>query len=63
LLWKSAGEQQALEDEIEKLLQEAYNTAITKLEANRKPLDALTQALVEKQELMGSEVMRIVEAK
>jgi ATP-dependent Zn protease len=63
LLWKSAGEQQALEDEIEKLLQEAYNTALTKLEANRKPLDALTHALVEKQELMGSEVMRIVEAK
>ncbi len=47
-------------DEIEKLLQEAYNFALTKLEANRKPLDVLTEALVEKQELMGHEVVEII---
>ena len=48
------------QDEIEKLLQEAYSTALAKLDAHRKSLDALSKALVEKQELMGDEVKAIV---
>ena len=47
------------QEEIEKLLQEAYSTALAKLEAHRKSLNALSKALVEKQELMGDEVKNI----
>lgn len=50
-------------DEVEKLLQEAYHSALAKLESNQKSLEALINALLEKQELMGSEVVKIIEAK
>ncbi|MDX1915644.1 MAG: AAA family ATPase [Methylophilus sp.] len=48
------------QEEIEKLLQEAYSTALAKLEAHRKSLDTLSKALVEKQELMGGEIIDIL---
>ena len=51
------------QDEIEKLLQEAYNTALARLDAHRKSLDALANALVETQELMGHEIAEIIQNK
>lgn len=59
LIWGNtpSAEQQ---EEIEKLLQEAYSTALAKLEAHRNSLDELKKALIEKQELMGDEVSKII---
>ncbi len=51
-----------IDEEVKRIVEDAYDRAVRTLEENREQLDRLAEVLLEREELSGEDVMSMLES-